>query len=206
MLIFDLDGTISDPLPGIARAINYALEQHGFPLLKEEEVAPFVGPPLDQTLLKLSRGNHSLVTALVAAYRECYRESCIQNTVYDGVPETLAALQGRGVRMGICTSKRADFAETILKHLGLRDFFEFVSGGEIGTGKGLQLEALKSAGTLTPDAMMIGDRAVDVEAGKHNGLRTGGVLWGFGSREELDEAGPDMIFQTPGEWLGVPLL
>ncbi|WP_205750460.1 HAD family hydrolase [Deinococcus fonticola] len=203
MLIFDLDGTISDPLPGIAQAINHALSEFGFPTLPEQDVAPFVGPPLDGTFLQLTGAGHPEVLELIATYRECYRDSCLQNTVYGGVPETLAALSSAGVRMGICTSKRADFAERILSHLGLRPHFEFVSGGDIGIHKWQQLEALQAAGTLQPHAMMIGDRAVDIEAGRRNGLRTGGVLWGFGSRAELEEAAPDVMFTQPDEWLEI---
>lgn len=201
MFIFDLDGTLSDPLPGITRAINYALEGHGRPALTQAEVAPYVGPPLDQTLLALSGGDAALVHELVNRYRECYRESCIENTVYEGVPAALEALKQRGVRLGVCTSKRTDFAEQILAHLGLRGLFEFVSGGDTGIEKWQQLHSLKTAGQLSGQAMMIGDRAVDIQAGQRNGLRTGGVLWGFGSRAELEGAGPDVLFTDPGEWL-----
>lgn len=206
MLIFDLDGTISDPLPGIAQAINHALSEFGYSTLAEQEVAPFVGPPMEGTFRHLTGAERPRVLELIASYRDCYRDSCTQNTVYEGVPETLESLAATGVRMGICTSKRADFAGRILEHLGLRQHFQFVSGGDIGVEKWQQLEALKAARMLQLHAMMIGDRAVDIEAGRRNGLRTGGVLWGFGSREELQGAGPDVIFQTPGEWLGVPVL
>lgn len=203
MLIFDLDGTISDPLPGIAQAINHALREAGFPPLRQEEVAPFIGPPLEGTFRLLTQAERPQVLELIASYRECYRESCLQNTVYEGIAEVLAALSAAGVRMGICTSKRADFAERILHHLGLRQHFSFVSGGDIGIEKWQQLQALKAAGTLERSSMMIGDRAVDIEAGRRNGLRTGGVVWGFGRPDELRQANPDIIFQSPREWLAL---
>lgn len=203
MLIFDLDGTLSNPLEGIARAINHALERHSYPVLEHAQVAPYIGPPLEGTFRALTGGNRDLVLQLVASYRECYRESCIENTVYDGVPAALEALRLGGVPLGVCTSKRADFAERILEHLGLRHYFAFVSGGDIGIEKWQQLAALKASGTLAPDTVMIGDRAVDIQAGKRNGLRTGGVLWGFGDHAELSAEQPDALFRHPQEW--VPL-
>lgn len=204
MLIFDLDGTISDPLEGMEKALNLAFVQHGFPELPTATIAEFIGPPLEGSFQKHLGADQQTSVALIASYREFFRETYILNAVYTGVPEALAALREKGVRMGVCTSKRTDFAELILRHLGLRDYFEFVSGGDIGVEKWQQLEALKAAGTLAPQAMMIGDRDVDILAGKRNGLRTGGVLWGFGSRAELEAAEPDVIFAHPSEWLSVP--
>ena len=203
MLVFDLDGTISNPAAGIGQAINYALGRHGYPLISPDEVARFIGPPLKGTFHELTGAERPVILDLIASYRECYQESCIQNEIYPGVADALAELQGQGVSMGICTSKRADFAERILNHLGLRGYFSFISGGDVDIEKWQQLAALKEAGTIPPGSVMIGDRDVDIQAGKRNGLRTGGVLWGFGDRQELESEQTDFLFTQPGEWLGI---
>ena len=99
--------------------------------------------------------------------------------------------------MGICTSKRVDFAERILSLFQLRPYFAFVSGGDIGVGKDEQLRTLIEQGTVSHGAVMIGDRAVDMTAARANGLRSIGVLWGHGSREELLGAVPDQLLESP---------
>ena len=163
-LIFDLDGTISDPKDGIVRSFNYALQAFGMPARPEAEIAAYIGPPLDQTFIQLV-GSHEpgLIQMLVAQYRERYAEiGYRENQLYPGIPSVLAQLAASDqYRLGVCTSKRADFAEKILEMFGLREQFEFVSGGDIGIEKWQQLEGLRRDGVISPQAVMIGDRAVD---------------------------------------------
>lgn len=200
-LVFDLDGTLSDPVLGIGRSINHALVAQGHRPLADHEVSPFIGPPLDVTFRQLiPQASHGEVLALVASYRERYGAvGFAENTLYDGVPDALSALAARGVVMGVCTSKRADFAEKILALFGLRQHFVFVSGGEIGVSKAMQLAELLAAGRLADGAQMIGDRAIDVQAAHHNGLQSVGVLWGHGSEAELREAGAGRLLARPQE-------
>ena len=103
--------------------------------------------------------------------------------------------------MGVCTSKRGDFATRILEMFGLRELFSFASGGDIGVTKAQQLQTLVDTGTIDLSAIMIGDRAVDVHAAKANRLVSCGVLCGFGSREELAEAQPEYLIANPVELL-----
>lgn len=137
LLLFDLDGTLSDPLVGIGRSINYALSHFGCAPLELSQLAAYVGPPLDQTFRTLTAATgDDDIHALVAKYRERYAEvGYSENVLYPGIPEALTALAASGIPMGICTSKRADFAEKILEMFGLRKHFRFVSGGEIGVQK-----------------------------------------------------------------------
>jgi len=196
VLVFDLDGTLSDPLEGIARCYDHALAAHGYPLVPHAELAKLVGPPLDFGFRTLGIPATE-IPAIIATYRVRYSShGYAENRLYPGIPEMLAALPGR---KGLCTSKRADFAERILDLFGLRDHFAFVSGGDIGTTKAQQLAALLAEGTIERDAIMIGDRAVDLEAAHTNGLASCGVLWGFGSRGELEAAEPRFLVETPGE-------
>lgn len=198
-LIFDLDGTISDPSLGIYRCLNHSLRFHGFPEVSADIVNAEIGPPLDETFIKLCPElEQKTVASLVSKYRERYAEvGYAENRLYDGVSESLQELADRGVRMGICTSKRKDFAERILSLFGMISYFDFVDGGDIGIKKREQLFRLLQSGTIDQTAIMIGDREIDILAAKDNGLRCIGVLWGFGDIQELTAAGADVILYQP---------
>ena len=204
-LIFDLDGTISDPSLGIGRCINYALEAHGFPAITPEQVAAAIGPPLDETFCKFCPdSDQSVISSLVAKYRERYAEvGYSENKIYPGVAESLGELSVAEVPMGVCTSKRKDFAEKILRMFGVLSHFRFVNGGDIGIRKREQLAGLLQSGEIDLAAVMIGDREVDISSAKANGLRSVGVLWGFGGQTELSGAGADIILSNTNELVGL---
>jgi phosphoglycolate phosphatase len=205
MILFDLDGTLSDPQVGITRSINHALRCHGHAERSVADLLPCIGPPLDESFRVLTgRDDDAHIRALVHSYRQRYGEvGYAENEIYPEVAETLAALAGQGARLGLCTSKRANFAEMILALFGLREHFVLVNGGDIGVQKWQQMAALQSAGLLPADTLMIGDRAVDMVAAHRNGLRSGAVMWGHGSREELMAESPHLVFERPRDWLGL---
>lgn len=198
-LVFDLDGTISDPAVGIARCLNHALVRFGHAPVDERGISHVIGPPLDHTFRSIDPGwSEAHIAELVHVFRERYAEvGYTENVLYPGVPEALDALSAAGVVLGLCTSKRVDFAESILTLFGLRHHFRFLSGGDIGVRKADQLASLLQEGTISPGSIMIGDRAVDIEAARENGLAAVGVLWGHGSEEELRRAGPMQILDNP---------
>jgi phosphoglycolate phosphatase len=200
-LVFDLDGTISDPAVGIERCINYALTRFGYPPISQTDVSRYIGPPLDASFVQITgRTESTHLAEMVAAYRERYADiGYAENIVYDGIPQALEVLSAAQVPMGICTSKRSDFAERILDMFGLRPHFQFVSGGDIGLQKWQQLEALLTQRTIAPGSTMIGDRAVDISAAKTNAMQSVAVLWGHGSITELTAANPDRILSSVGE-------
>lgn len=200
-LIFDLDGTISDPSVGIGRSINYALEAFRHSTIDEREVSPYIGPPLDLAFRRAApTASEAEILAMVSKYRERYSEvGYLENVVYPGIPEALETLSSQGIVMGVCTSKRVDFAERILVHFGLRGYFEFVRGGDIGVRKEDQLRMLVEEELASIRSTMIGDRAVDVEAARAKRMHAVGVLWGHGSREELSAACPDRLLDKPDE-------
>lgn len=203
-LVFDLDGTLSDPAEGIGRSLNYALMAHGFEPILKSAVSQYIGPPLDHTFESITGASGELIQKLVAKYRERYADiGFSENTLYPGIPEAIASLAANGCILGVCTSKRADFAERILEMFGLRAYFVFVDGGDIGIQKAQQLRSLLISKTIDLNATMIGDRSVDVMAAKSNKLRSVGVLWGHGTLAELTEAGADTILASVAE---VPLL
>jgi len=198
-LVFDLDGTISDPIVGILRSFNFALESRGFEAVTEDVIARYVGPPLDEAFRSLvPRADEALVRDLVAKYRERYSDvGYSENTLYAGIPEALHVLSAAKQTLGICTSKRSDFAERILTLFDLRDHFAFVDGGDVGIRKEQQLAALLAAGSVHAASRMIGDRAIDIAAARSNELNAVGVLWGYGSESELRDAGADLLIDTP---------
>jgi phosphoglycolate phosphatase len=203
-LIFDLDGTLSDPSVGIIRSFNHALETHGLAGLPDLEIRREIGPPLDDTFLKLAPAiPRADVGKFILTYRERYSDiGYSENTLYSGVAHMLDQLKNAGMRLGVCTSKRSDYAEKILSLFGLIDYFSFVDGGDIGVKKSSQLAHLLAAQAIDDQAIMIGDRAVDVLSAHENTLRAIGVLWGFGGYGELFEVSPlcilDKIEEIPG--------
>lgn len=204
-LIFDLDGTISDPFVGISRSVNYALESLSLPTVDPERIRPLIGPPLTDIFGHfLGDIPESRMLDLVAAYRERYAETGYrENRLYDRMRDVIHALSAAGYRLGVCTSKRADYAGRIVEMFGLEDYFSFVSGGDVGVLKQQQLGRLLDEKTISGRIAMIGDRDVDIAAAQHNALGSAGVLWGFGDRAELESAAPDHILETPDELLEV---
>jgi len=199
LLIFDLDGTLSDPKEGIVRSTNYALAAFGYPALSPEFVDIFIGPPLDDAFRQITGlEDADRLAVLITKYREDYgRRGYAANTLYPGIVPVLKRLAQRGTRLAVCTSKRVDFAEAILQLHRIRDYFEFVDGGDVGIRKWQQLQALLESGVITENSVMIGDRDVDLVAAHHNGLDSAGVLWGYGSRRELLAQKPTHLLDEP---------
>lgn len=204
-ILFDLDGTLTDPLEGIWRSINFALSSINHPVVTIDEARHFIGPPIDQTLARITgRTSPSDILSLVSKYRERYADvGYAENIVYPGIDDALARLHERGVSMAVCTSKRKDFAERILERFALRNYFEFVDGGDVGVEKWQQIAALRANSKVPGESLMIGDRAIDLVAAHRNGLRGGAVLWGYGSSSELLIETPEYVFRTPGDWLKI---
>ena len=198
-LIFDLDGTLTDPALGFVRSINFSLVAHGISPLEEENLKKFIGPPLDGAFREiLHLDQEKDVSSHISKYRERYSEvGFSENILYEGIPDVLVALRGLGFRLGVCTSKRVDFAERILTLFDIRQHFEFVNGAEVGVKKSSQLKELMSQNFIDAKSIMIGDRHVDIEAAKANSMRSVGVLYGYGSKQEIEEANPEWIATDP---------
>lgn len=202
-LVFDLDGTLTDPLLGIHRCMNYALTTHDYAPRSEADIKPYIGPPLEIALSELSGSeDEDHIKQLMVTYRERYGEfGYAENTVYPGVIDLLDALRDQGFVMGVCTSKFEKYALKVLEQFKLREYFQFVSGGDYGVKKSGQLADLLKAGTITTDALMIGDRAIDLTSAHGNGLVSAGVLWGYGNIEELQAESPALLCTNPDDLL-----
>jgi phosphoglycolate phosphatase len=206
-IYFDLDGTLTDPKPGITRSIQYALQRLDHPTMPtEDELTWCIGPPLRASFVRLL-GAETSADLAVSYYRERFSDvGLYENGVYDGIGEVLTSLCASGHRLFVATSKPHVFAERIIDHFGLRDHFERVFGSELdGTrvDKSHLLEyALKQASVDPAKTLMIGDRSHDMVGAKNNGMKGIGVLYGYGSRDELLEAGAHHVCATPGAILG----
>lgn len=205
-LLFDLDGTLTDPGTGITNSVMYALRGMGIEPPPREALYPFIGPPLDESFREFYGITGDDTRRAIALYREYFREKGIfENRVYDGIPELLAALRDRGHTLLVATSKPEPFAERILRHFQLDGYFSYICGctlEETRTKKAEVIEwALRRASITPSEALMIGDRRHDVEGARACGLPCMGVLYGYGSRAELETAEAHMIAETVSDVL-----
>ncbi|MES1149858.1 MAG: HAD family hydrolase [Bradyrhizobium guangdongense] len=204
-IYFDLDGTLTDPKPGITRSIQYALKKLDQPVPTEDELTWCIGPPLRASFVRLLGGDHSADHA-VSFYRERFSDvGLYENGVYDGIGDVLTKLCTSGHRLFVATSKPHVFAERIIDHFGLRRYFVRVFGSELdGTrvDKGdLLAYALDEEKVDPRSAVMIGDRSHDVVGARKNGMTAIGVLYGYGSEVELRDAGAHHICAAHPELL-----
>ena len=200
-LVFDLDGTLSDPKAGFVNSANTALSEFGYPPIEDAAADACIGPPLDSIFRRLTgSADAAHLSALIHTYREAYaRTGYAENSLYPGVAGLLDTLSTKDVGLAVCTSKRVDFAESILDLHRIRHYFAFVDGADVGLPKWKQLQVLLEKRTLSRRSVMIGDRDVDLIAAHRNGLDSAGVLWGYGSRRELMRENPTYLFETPGQ-------
>jgi len=204
-LFFDLDGTLSDPSDGITRCIQHALECLGRPYPPKAELVQYIGPPLRWTFPKLlGSDEEALIDAAVRYFRERFTDvGLFENEVYPGVREMLEKLHGDGHELYVVTSKPTIYAGRIIEHFGFDRFFLKVFGPQLDgrfDEKSELIGFILRERSIDPNgAIMIGDRARDIESGKAHGTRTIGVTYGFGSEAEIRAAEPDEICHAPAE-------
>jgi phosphoglycolate phosphatase len=205
-LLFDLDGTLTDNFEGIANCIRYALTHLGVPHPEPDALRACVGPPLRETLPRfLGTRDAATTERAIALYRERFSElGWRENAVYAGVIDMLAAAALAGQRMYLCTAKPQIYAERIVAHFGLAGFLDGVYGtpldGRLDDKADLMAHLLARENLQGGHCLMIGDRRHDMRAAQRNGARTMGVLWGYGSREELTEAGAEVLLAAPADF------
>ncbi len=189
---------------GITSSVQYALEKFGIHVRYLKELIPFIGPPLAESFQKFYGFSKEDAEKAIQYYREYYAPKGIfENEVYEGIPEMLAHLTEAGFTLLVATSKPTVFARKVLKHFGMEDYFSFVGGSELDGSRTKKAEVisyiLKTCGIEAKEAIMIGDRRHDIEGGKACGLESVGVLYGYGTEQELTEAGADHIIRTVAE-------
>lgn len=204
-LLIDLDGTLSDSSPGIARSLQHAFTECGYDAPSDADVRAAIGPPFEITFPRLGVPEHD-IERVVDAYRLRYeRIGLFENELYPGIVEMLAALAARYV-LAVATAKPEQTAVRIVEHFGLDGFFEVQAGATIEVGSHRRTKsdvighALEQLDVPAGDhVVMIGDRDHDVEGAHDHGIDCIGVAWGFGSREELVTAGAAAIVDHPAD-------
>lgn len=200
-LFFDLDGTLTDSAEGILKSAAYALRHFGIRVEDLDTLRPFLGPPLWDSFMQFYGFSREEADRAVAIYRERFAEVGIfENRPYPGVEEMLGRLQDNGKRIFLATSKPEVYAKRILEHFRLAEYFSGVTGSALDGSlvkKGDVLRrAMELSGAERASSMMIGDRKHDVRGAEENGTPCIGVLYGYGSREELLRAGADILVDS----------
>jgi phosphoglycolate phosphatase len=207
--LFDLDGTLTDPKMGFTRSLQYALDKLGRPVPEADELTWMIGPTIFESFTELL-GRADQVQDAVRFYRERYGTiGLFENEVYAGIPALLQHLQEKGVRLYVATSKLQVFARRILDHFELSRFFIEIYGSELDNRNADKRDLIRhilDRQHFDPaGAVMIGDRKHDAIGAKVNGLASIGVTWGYGSRQELLDAGVACLVDAPQE-LAEPIL
>lgn len=200
-VFFDLDGTLTNPKVGIANCIRHALEILETPVPSEAEMDQWIGPPLQESFTILLKSPDRAAQG-VALYRDRFATvGLFENHVYEGIPEMLATLSAAAHTLWVTTSKPQIFAERITQHFQLSQFFAKVYGSDLDgtrTHKADLLAHVLQTENIDPvEAIMVGDRRQDILGAKQNGIRAIGVLWGFGSKGELQDAGAKTLCNNP---------
>ncbi len=204
-LLFDLDGTLTDPFVGIVTSVQYALEKLGRDVPPAEDLAFVIGPPLTETYRQLlNTEDEALILEGIRLYRERYTTvGLFENERYDGIIELLQTAKDRGDRLFVCTSKPWSYAEKIVAHFEMDGFFEKTYGPELDMTRSNKVDLLahllEQEKLDASQCIMIGDRKHDIIAAKENGVRSIGVLWGYGSEEEFADCGADTVVASREE-------
>lgn len=204
-ILFDLDGTLTDPGEGITNSVAYALEKFDIKNEDRTSLYKFIGPPLKDSFMEFYSFSEEDALKAIAYYRERFREKgMFENKVYAGIVELLSKLKHAGKKLIVATSKPEEFTLTILKHFDLLQYFDFVAGATMDGSRSEKTEiiqyALKHGQIENLDkTVMVGDRKFDIIGAKANGIDSIGVLFGYGSLEELEIAGATYIADSPEE-------
>ena len=205
--LFDLDGTLTDPAIGITNSVMHALEKYDIHVADRSELYPFIGPPLDYSFKTFYGFSDEQAVEAIKYYREYFSVTGLfENSVYDGIPAMLEELKKKQVKVALATSKPYEFSIKILKHFDLYKYFDFFGAatmdGRISKKEDVIAHLLEEMGEDDKSSiLMVGDRHHDIDGAKANGLMSAGVLWGYGSKEELQTAGAEYILSEPFEIL-----
>lgn len=198
-ILFDLDGTLTDPFEGITNSVKYALEYYGISVKDKNELSCFIGPPLYASFEKYYGFSKEKSVEAVAKYREYFATKGIfENALYNNVKEFLSELKNSGLKVILATSKPEVYADKILEHFEISEYFDCVVGSLLSGERVDKADVIREAlcRLNNPDSdncIMIGDREHDIIGAKKNNIASIGVLFGYGNREELEEANADYI-------------
>ena len=204
-VLFDLDGTVTDPEEGITKSVQYALQHFHIEVQERQELYKFIGPPLKDSFMDFYGFTEQQAGEALLKYRERFAVTgWRENVVYDGMEKLLQHLRREGKRLMLATSKPEFFAEQILSYFGLRNYFDFVGGATLDGKRDRKADVIRyvletNGISNREEVVMVGDRKFDVLGAKEFGLKTVGVLYGYGDRDELTVAGADYLVESVTE-------
>ncbi len=204
-ILFDLDGTLTDPAEGITNSVAYALSAFGISVPDKKDLIPFIGPPLLNSFREFYGFSREQARKAVQVYREYFSEKGIyENTLYGGVKDMLARLKEAGSILFLATTKPEPYAKRILSHFEIGEYFDFVAGSTLEETRTDKAELIEYAFLNHPvqdrqEAVMVGDRKHDILGAKKAGISSLGVLYGYGGRAELVAAGADRLAGSVSE-------
>ena len=204
-VLFDLDGTLSDPAPGLIRSFKYALDKMGVDYGTPESLKRFIGPPLYAEWRRVFDFSDSEIDLALKTFRQYYAlYGWWNNNIYDGVREMLASLKNAGFTLALATSKPAIFTYKVLKFFDIEKFFDFIGAADTDRTRDKKHEVIEHVfsnigESKMKNAIMVGDRLFDAEGATISGIDSVGVLWGHGTEEEIDAAGFTYKVRTPDE-------
>ncbi|WP_288885738.1 HAD hydrolase-like protein [uncultured Eubacterium sp.] len=203
-VFFDLDGTLTQSEFGIINSVSFALEKLGVNVDNKETLKKFIGPPLAASFKDYYGMDEETIEKAIGLYRECYNGGEIFNApLYEGIKETLEELKNHGIKMYVVTSKPTHMAKKIIEHFDISKYFEDVVGPDLkdrSYSKKELVEAAINKSSASPNLneyIMIGDRCFDIDGAVGNNIDSIGVLYGYGNREELEQAGATYIIDFP---------
>ena len=201
-ILFDLDGTLTDPAEGITKAVEVALNHYGITVENRSTLNKFIGPPLDESFPEFYCFNDEQVREATRVFREYFgRQGWAENIPYLGIDKLLSDLKAAGKKLIIATSKPEEFAVRIMNHFGLAQYMDVIAGASTDNQEGAKKanvirKALQRAGVEDlSSVVMVGDRRHDVAGGHEVGMKVIGVLYGYGDRAEHEAAGADYIVE-----------
>ncbi len=203
-VFWDLDGTLTDSAPGILNSCEYALSRMGV-LVPRKELYTFIGPPLLESFSRIL-GSDEKGRRATALYREYFSEKGLfENSVYPGVPETLAGIASAGIKNVLTTAKPLVYARRILEHFSLSRYFHLLGGadldGPLHSKQDVLADNLKRLGCDRASVLMVGDRSDDIDAARSLSVASCGVLYGYASPGELDKA--DYLCASAPDVMGI---
>lgn len=197
-ILFDLDGTLTDPKEGITKSVEYALNKFDLQIEHLDMLLPYIGPPLYDSFIELHQFSEEQARQAVVFYRERYSTvGMLENMVIEGIPQLLEGLKNKGYSLYVATSKPTVFAEQILEHYKLDHYFEHIGGSNLDGTRSKKKDVIQYVldqnAILPEEAVMIGDRKHDIIGAIGCGVESIGVTFGYGPKEELENAGADHI-------------
>lgn len=198
-ILFDLDGTLTDPYEGITKSVQYALNAFGIIDEPLPKLKKFIGPPLKESFMEYYGFDADQAETAVEKYRERFRDTGIfENQIYEGAERLLQSLKECGFILAIASSKPTEFVERILDHFQIRNYFANITGSYMDgrrTKKSEVIQAVLETLEITEktEVLMVGDRHHDIEGARQMGIDSAGVSFGYGGREELEAAGATTV-------------